>query len=346
MEYKMISPEAALSVKQFLYPGVAEDPDLSKFFFYGAIKDDGGLTGLLALDPALNGMRILSIGMSPDFCGKGYGSALLEAAVRDVEKKAGEKENSGITVRAEFVQRTDEAKKLSDFFEKNAFLLEEACPFYRMTLLEAGDTELIRKAEKKEKPAGLVSLKEVSDKALKNFSNRVINKGLYPGIRREGLEENVSIFYMPEKDEIEGCLLFEKETDGSLINTWLYVSKEALPKMTFQYMFLEAYERAVKIYPQETGVGFLAYEKESDRMILREFPKIRPESEICTCVRALVMGENERGQDDPVFEEISLENMCCKDCIYNKGKVMECDKYSVKSDAVLEGGSCLYFDED
>ena len=204
MDYTMISPEAAIAVKGYLMPGVAEHPAFSKLFFYAAVKEDGALTGLLAIDPAKDGAEILSIGMSPEYCGKGYGSGLLQFAADDLIRKLREASLTDMRLTVNFTTREEDGGKLPNFFNKNGFFSEDDCPVYQVSLSQMKEAPYLKEALGRKRPGSLARLGDTPGFAVNAFGNKIRQEGLYPGINRAELDEGVSVCYMPDK-EILAC---------------------------------------------------------------------------------------------------------------------------------------------
>lgn len=343
MDYRMISPDAARAAKGYLMPGVAEHPDFEKLFFYAAVEENGALTGLLAIDPAKEEAELLSIGMSPEYCGKGYGSGLLQFAAKDLIGKAREASLPGLRLAVNFILKEEEEDRLSGFFRENSFFPEEDCPVYRVPLSVMKEAPYLKEALKRRRPAGLLKLAEVPGGAVNAFGNKILQEGLYPGLNRQELDEEISVCYMPDK-EILACALFAKEKAGLIRNTWMYVSPEASEKLIFPLMLAESLEQALKSHSGETPVEIMAAEKASADLFEKIFAEIRPSFRIASYVRLLPADEPGKPSDELVFEEVSAEHMYCKDCVHNTGKLMECAIYSRKPDAVVSGESCLYFE--
>ena len=305
MKYRMISPEAARAVKQYIIPGVEESPDFDEYFFYAAIQDNGGLTGLLVIDPAQSGMVVRSIGMSPEFCNKGYGSELLRYAMRDIATKLKEANVSSVELRAGFSTKSGKEDQLSAYLYKNGFLMEDECPVYRIPLAKAMSAPILKDATKREKPEGLHSLKDIPNPAVNAFSNKVLHEGLFPSIRRQGLDPEVSVCFMPGK-EILGCALFEETADDTLQNVWVYVSNDASAanKMIFLLMLAECLRQALKKYKPTTQICILAVEDVSKDLLHKVFPGEKPVHTLQSHMRLLLAPMDGPMDDDPVFEEV------------------------------------------
>ena len=341
MEYRMISPDAAKDMKSYLVPGIAEDPEFNEYLYFAAIKEDGGLCGLLCVDPATDESEIKSIGMSPEYSGKGYGSELLHFAMTELAQLIQENGSSSVPLSVSFSTEKPGSEKLSDFFEKNGFFLGDTCPEYQIRLSTISENGVMRATEHKDKLKGLVSLKEVSNAALNAYSNKLIKSGIYPGISRDGLDDTVSVCYMPD-GEICGCALFNELYSGVLQNIWINVSLEASNTAVFPLMMAESLRRAKEKFPDNIRVSFFATEAESEKLINQMFPEEKAFSKILTYTKNLPAGWKEDRIDNPVFELVSADNMCCKDCVHNTGMAMECAKYLIKPEAVVAGGSCDY----
>ncbi|MCR5486285.1 MAG: GNAT family N-acetyltransferase [Lachnospiraceae bacterium] len=344
MEYRKISPDAAREAKGYLMPEVQDHPDFEELLFYGAVKEDGGLTGLLAIDPDVEDAQILSIGMSPEYCRKGYGSELLRFAMRDLVSLIGEASLDFLPLRASFRGEASGEDPLGRFLVQNGFFPESQCPAYCIPLSVMAKAPMLKEAMERKTLSGVLPLKEAPDYAVNALSARCRKDGLYPGISRAGLDEEISMCYLPDR-EIEGCVLFEKEMEGTLQNTWMYVSEEASGKMVFPMMLSEALKQALKSCPEDTGVSILAAEEESRELLEKIFPGEEPVSEYLTYIRILSAGRESLPEaDDPVFEEVTEEGMCCRDCALSKGQVFSCGKYKRKPDAVINGEGCLYYE--
>ncbi len=341
MRYELISPESARALEGFLPQYVLDNPDFNKLFFYAATGDDGGAVGVAAVDPLALEPELLSIGISSSFEGKGYGSALLSFICTDLFEKQGEE----CLIRASMNLPLSDWGKLEYFFTKNNFVLNEDSPVYNVKLSEAMDSEILKNAASRASLKGLLQLKDVPDNKLRVFSHSIVNKGLFNSIGRNGLDEDVSIFYMPG-DEIAACALFAKSGDV-LQNTWVYVDPELSGGMTFASLLSEAAGYASKKYPPDTVVSFIAVEDNSRELIKKVLPDIEPATEIRTYTKLLTGLDDTslEGRDDPQFEEVSEGNMCCADCANSMGEIFECRIYSRKPDAVVDGESCLYFED-
>ena len=117
--------------------------------------------------------------------------------------------------------------------------------------------------------------------------------------------------------------------------------------MTFALLLSKALEYAVKKYPKDTVVSFIAAQENSRELIKKILPDIEPASEIRTYTRMLSdLDPSIPRRDDPQFVELSERNMCCAECANSTGKVLECGIYLRKPDAVADGESCLYFEEN
>ena len=337
----MISPDVAKDMKGYLAHGIADDPASAEYLYFAAVKEDGGLCGLLCIDPAENESEIKSIGLSPEYCGKGYGSGLLHAAMTELAQIVKETGRDSVKLSASFGMEKPGSERLLWFFEKNGFSQSDICNEYMIRLSTISENVMMKSVERKNTLKGVVSIKDVTDTALNAYSNRLIKAGLYPGISREGLDDTVSVCYMPD-GEILGCALFNELSIGVLQNIWINVSLEASNSAVFPLMLAESLRRAKEKFPDNIRVSFLAAEDESERLLNQMFPEEKPCSKAVTCIKDLPAGWKEDRQDTTVFEIISSDNMCCKDCVHNTGMAMECAKYLIKPEAVAAGGMCDY----
>ncbi|MCR4657313.1 MAG: GNAT family N-acetyltransferase [Lachnospiraceae bacterium] len=341
MRYELISPESAGALKGFLPQEILDNPGFDRFFYYAAIGDDGGAVGVAAVDPAVSGPELLSIGVSTEFEGKGYGSALLAHICSDLFKR--QEEERFISASANLPLSSWE--RIGSFLIKNNFVLYEDSPVYHVRLSDAADSQILKSASGRSPSGGFLRLKDVPDNKLRVFSHSVVNKGIFHSITKNGLDQDVSVFYMPE-DEIRACALFTEGKGGVLQNTWVYLDPELTGGMTFALLLAKVAEYAMEKYSQDTVVSFITAEENSRELIRKILPDTEPVSEIRTYTKMLTgIDPLEGGKDDPRFEEFSERNMCCADCANSYGKMLECAIYSRKPDAVTDGESCLYFEE-
>ena len=87
MKYELISPESARALEGYIPKYVLENPGFDSLFFYAAVEESGGAVGLAAVDPIVDGPELLSIGISPDYEGKGYGSEAFDRVIEFIRTK-------------------------------------------------------------------------------------------------------------------------------------------------------------------------------------------------------------------------------------------------------------------
>ena len=340
MKYELISPESARALEGYIPKYVLENPGFDSLFFYAAVEESGGAVGLAAVDPIVDGPELLSIGISPDYEGKGYGSELLSFISADLFDKNSEERFFSASVNLS----PSAWEKLDHFLVKNHFAKEEDSPVYHVTLSAAADAQILKAAASPLK--GILPLKEVPDQKLRIFSHTVVQNGLFHSISRKELDEDVSLFYIPEND-VRGCVLFAPGADGFLQNTWIYIDPEYSGTATLAHLLAEALRVVSEKYPPDTRVSFIMVEENSRALIRKVFPDIEPASEIRLYERLLTGSEDAAGRrDEPQFEEVSEKNMCCSSCAHCTGNIFACEIYARKPDAVVDGESCLYFEEE
>ena len=83
VRFSIIGPKDAMVNPGFIVPWVMESKDFSDYTFYAAIADER-LAGILVADKKIFEPEILSIGISPEYQGKGLGTAILEYAEYDI----------------------------------------------------------------------------------------------------------------------------------------------------------------------------------------------------------------------------------------------------------------------
>ncbi len=336
MRYELISPESARSLEGFLPGFVLEDPDFSEYLFYAAIGDDGGAVGVAAVDPVTDAPELLSIGISSEYTGKGYGSGLLSAIIKDLFERIGEER----LLSATFNLTPSGWEKVMPFFINNGFVIGEDSPVYHLKLKDALDSPALKG---KTGLKGIMSLKDVPDRILRLFNNKISTLGYGIRVNKTVQDPDVSVLYV--KDErIVSCALFNRVSDELLQNIWVYEDPEYTGDSTLGALLSEAASNASKKYQPDTVVSFMPVRDESRELFNMILPEMEPVSYIRTLTKMLTADNAER-RSEPVFEEFSEKSMCCADCARSMGNVLQCEVYLRKPDAVTDGEGCLYFEE-
>ena len=134
VRFEVIGPDAAMANPGFILPWVIESKDFSEYTFFAAIADER-LAGILVADKRIYEPEILSIGISPEFQGKGIGSALLEFAEYDILSAYDDDEadtDNRITAYAYGEPQT--LVPVRRIFEKSGFTASEKGYFVEATL--------------------------------------------------------------------------------------------------------------------------------------------------------------------------------------------------------------------
>ena len=336
MRYELISPESARSLEGFLPDHILMNPDFEEYLFYAPIDDKGGALGLACVDPVTDAPELLSIGISFEHTGKGYGSALLSAVIRDLFERIGEER----LLSATFNLSSSEWEKVMPFFVKNGFVVGEDSPVYHLKLKDAIASPVLKE---KTGMKGILSLKDVPDRTLRLFNNMISSSGYGIRINKKLQEPDVSVFYI--KDErIVSLALFNRISDSLLQNSWVYEDPQYASDSTLPALLSEAAVRASDKYSPDTVISLLPVRNESRELFNMILPGTEPVSYIRTFTKMLTSDNAER-RTDPAFEDFSEKDMCCCSCARSTGDVLHCEVYLRKPDPVTDGEGCLYYEE-
>ncbi|MBQ9437947.1 MAG: hypothetical protein IJU50_06405, partial [Lachnospiraceae bacterium] len=231
------------------------------------IADEKGVVGSMVADATEEGPQLLSIGISSSLCGQGIGTELLDFAIEQLtEQYMPLLEETPLTFWAEEARKPDEWESLSHFLMKNGFQEKETALSSTATLEELLKSKTIVRALKRKKSPNVFSLSELPPTTLRAFSNACIEERLYPGIRKEDLAEDVSIFYVSGQ-KVLACVLMREAENKALENEWFYLSPDAKNMMILLDVFSRLAEEMEKRYPPDTQISFLPVNEAGEKLL-------------------------------------------------------------------------------
>lgn len=340
MTYSRISHKQADQIKDFFTPGLTTEADSDKFLYYlGFDEEAEEITAAAAVDPRLDGPLLLSIGVRPDKQRKGIGSGLMHFLTNDLTERISKETQPArpVLLLQNSLQEKD-WEGLDTFLRHNGFALEEKADLCSVKLSQILESEILKKVVEHVHKEHFKSLKDVPESVIHSFGNRIEQNGIYPGIRERELDKNLSIVYL-EDETIKGCLLMGPTEDGNLINHWVYLDPELKDRTLLLQMFVMSIKAFQPTIRKDVTVYFLPVVEVSEKLLDRLAPAAKIEYQIRTYEKKL------RGEDTPVFDQVTETDMVCEGCVHSTGCILECARYEKKPGMVLYGGSCKYYEE-
>ena len=348
MNYGVIEPAQAKHYKNFIQKQLWEDELWEEHQYFAAYDDEQGVVGIMVADATEEGPQLLSIGISSSLCGQGIGTELLDFAIEQLtEQYMPLLEETPLTFWAEEARKPDEWESLSHFLMKNGFQEKETTLSSAATLEELLKSKTIVRALKRKKSPNVFSLKELPPTTLRAFSNACIEEKLYPGIRKEDLAEDVSIFYVSGQ-KVLACVLMREAENKALENEWFYLSPDAKNMMILLDVFSRLAEEMEKRYPPDTQISFLPVNEAGEKLLRYIVPGADGQFELRRYELPFIAPGDyvrEEGYEPPemVLEQVTEQTMPCANCKYSTGSVLECEIYSRKPGNVIYGEACPRF---
>ena len=346
LEFEIISPDLAKDMKSFMLPYIL-DGDFDDYTYFAAV-DGMRFVGLVVADTTVVAPRILSIGISDGYQNKGIGTQLLEFAVNNILGSYDEEELSlPNSISAWVAGKGNEYEALKRVFEKNSFKPEDEGKGFLTTVEEVSDCDVLisgkmaTKVKHLKQKGELVSLRKIKPQMLNVFSNYLVQNDLYETIKREELDEDLSYFGVRD-GEIHSCILFAKEENNRLRNTFLYQNdKKTSPDKLLYLLSVCAFE-ALNRLKLSTELLFWIDKSVTEKLITQLVPQAVV---IYTAARYTLTFDDIHKLSAERYESENMElvenkNLACGNCIYCTQDVVKCKIYSRKPSGVLEGEEC------
>jgi len=354
VHFSIIGPKDAMVNPGFIVPWVMESKDFSDYTFYAAIADER-LAGILVADKKIFEPEILSIGISPEYQGKGLGTALLEYAEYDILSAYEDEEaDTDNRIIAYAYGEPDTLAPIRRTFEKCGFSFFEKGYFAEATLqmLRDNETLLKTKVEKDRKSnenrGAFRTLKDMDQRLVKEFCSFLVKNEILPGINLKELEEDLSVFGLKD-GAIISCILCGKEHDGVIQILCLYNKVTGLESGNILlHMLSYCGKKAVEKYPLETRINIWTGNESVKKIVGEIFPQAKPKQTKMQfeLLFSDAFGDtSQRFTDDIEFEPVVNENLKCAGCRFCTNSVISCEKYLQKPSAVLDGAECKLFEK-
>lgn len=361
MKYFVIDSEQALQYKQFILPHVRDAEEASEFMYVCAVEDES-LVGLTVIDPTEEVSDLLSIAVSPPYQNRGVASGMLTEACRALHK-----ENIQF-LSVCYAMKEDTWPPYERFLAENSFSkLGRDDGFYNCQLKDLVESKLLE-AVKPSPYIEILSLRELPNVPLREFSSRVVRDGLFAPIHRDEYHPDLSLFYL-EEGVIAACFLVNEISPHSLENSWTYASPASKSKSALLELFAFSAKKASELYPKNTNVGFVCLSDSSDKLLHKITPNPVLQSIQKTYIRKtdaqselffrreddeaylqtpekMKTDSAEQSSEEPelAFELVSGENLVCKGCVHRTEKLTSCALYASKPGNVMYGGACKLFE--
>ncbi len=354
IRFAIIGHDDALANREFILPWIAERKNFGDYTCCAAYTDEQ-IAGLLIADPKIYEPEILSIGVSPEYEGKGIGTALVEFAVYTLlaEYDDNEAETDNCII-ANIYHTPENMAAIKKVFEKCGFTADEKGRFKETTVKKLKDNpivqnqDVIKKLESAEGKKGFCSLKDADRNLVRAFGNYLAKNEIFPGIDPEELDEDITMFGIND-GEIMACILFGKENDGVIQNMFLYNKDTDLTSSKNVLYLLTASSCAIlKKYPESVRLSFFTGNATAQRLVEKIFPDAESKEEHVRFelpLADLIGNADDRFTDDIGFTPVENASMVCKNCKYCTESVISCQKFHQKPDGVMDGGECRFFDQ-
>ncbi len=237
MEYIDMPANLAKEYKEFYLPELEDDPLFDEYYYYAALDGDD-LVGLAVLDPTTAGARLVSIGVSPKYQRQGIGSELI-ARIDVMLKERYEvmSRNSEVNFTVSEILDPDKWEGLDGFLTYCGFTLSESRVIIKAHAKDITEIPGISNSLNKVKRECIVSLNNISDITLREFSGKCVDENLFPHINKSDYDGDTSLFYV-EDGHVVACILNSVSEDNIYDNEWVYLSSHEHNKIVLPALIL------------------------------------------------------------------------------------------------------------
>ena len=351
MRIEIMDPKSALELEQFLTPWVKDSKDRGRFVYYVALEEDV-LMGMLVLDPKVQDPEILSIAVSADHCNEGVATNLLRTAVHEHVRNYREDDDTPNQFIACFPADQDNAEILKKLFTSAGFRLPEEGAFYTCNVSDIAAAKLLHENSAIRTVSGeklsIKPLKEIDKMRLNSFGNRLADAGVFPMVKRDFFDEDVSFFKLDKDGSICSCMMF-LEAEGDILNNALaYMESTGVARQDLLLVFTASAMAIEKKFPMDARVNFLAINDTSVKLIEKLIPnaqKMETSLFFELPFADIPIQTVEEKYGDPEMHLLTEETMVCSKCRHSQHCTTECAVYLQKPDRVMDGGECGSFEE-
>lgn len=351
-----LSKEQALEMKGFILPHVLSLPENHKFWYFMAVNEEKYPLGLMVIAPYYPEAELLSIGVSPDFSGKGVATELLSYGI----EKVTEAKISGL--RMTYSLSPFEWSGLDRLMKHSGFYMDEEENYsYVGTLQQLSKNTYLNEESNLKEVCSLESLTEMERRMVEIILRE---KNLISSSILNECDPRNSFVW--KENGVEAMFLLSPLTDGVLVNLFTWMGSNS-PKKLLTLM-QKSFHQAIASYSMETEVLFTCLGKAGEKLV----HYFLPEAEIVTELRSYYHKALEKEEYTIEFEEEEEEivaekkipdesrraywedmkpqpaedtGLVCSDCSYRFGEdLLSCEKYYRKPGSVLYGGLCPYKD--
>lgn len=364
MKLYVLKYEQAQSVSHLIQPGVLEEPDADKYWYFAATEEGEGFIGAAVINPSIDQPKLLSIRVISGHRRQGYATELLQFGI-DFLRRAG-----ASALRLSYAMPADEWVALDGWLTLNGFTQAEDEQYSYETTVEELAAQKLLKATGQSSYASAVSISKLSERAFRAFRGEVVREGYVLPELFEACDPEHSFVWL-EENHIRTAYLLSPLEDGVIHNIWGWLSPKAADVRALQALFVCAAQKVTADYPSDTIVHIPCLNQSSDHLVKYLLPEARKSLVLRTYeyligseeyqsteeIPELTMAEEEADanggtsafgerQADARMDLITNENLCCGSCIHClPDSAMSCVKYKRKPGAVFYGGDCPMYEE-
>lgn len=340
LTYQNLRPEDATRFEDYILPYVRDLSQRANFWYFVAL-DEMQVAGMAVVDPTDEVATLLSVGIAPQYQRQGVATELVLYANMMLRE-------AGIPrLSVTYTGGESQLAPIHDLFTKMGFEAKnEATGFFTTTLGAAAQGKELAKVLGRPAHKGVLLLSEATELEKRHLSKRLLEEGLYTDLDWSIVDPKISTFHRNSEGQIDAIFAMENREGKLVHNSYTYVAPEAKPSFLLLYLFAEAIRHGQTYFPPELPVTFACINQQSERLLRGIVP---------TLSQSLVQVEYEVGVDQikdpkhiPNYENpdgfrpdrLTLEDLCCKDCIFATAEFSSCQLYTKKAGTVLYGGAC------
>ncbi len=274
------TPDKAKRFESFFLPGVTEEPEFGKSIIYlGIDEETSKVNSAAVVFPSLAGARLLSIAVSAERTNRGLGTEFISLIKKDLLKVYGDYGDAfpAFSVRACF--DVGEWESLGNFFEKNGFSLKGNDPMMLLKLSDICNSKMLQRVTDRIKDMNILPLSQLHRETFRAFEHHVTTYMLYPELRVEELESELSMFYVEDK-AVRGCILMSRIRDDEYINDWVYLDERIKDRSILLCVLAKCAETGIRLLPPDSKVWFIPTTKDGEQFLEKTVPVCSRDREI------------------------------------------------------------------